>query len=92
MADRVHPQNARSTLEDAIRMVEEHPRWQARVVYGDTDSMFVLVPGRSRAAAFQIGAEIARNVTAANPTPVTLKLEKVRLHAGQAANADQGHT
>ncbi|KAK9800905.1 hypothetical protein WJX73_009136 [Symbiochloris irregularis] len=70
-------QNARSTLEDAIRMVEEHPRWQARVVYGDTDSMFVLVPGRSRAAAFQIGAEIARSVTAANPSPVTLKLEKV---------------
>lgn len=58
-------------------MVEAHPDWRARVVYGDTDSLFVLVPGRSRAAAFKIGAEIARSVTAANPKPVTLKMEKV---------------
>ena len=57
-------QNARSTLENAIRMVEAHPDWQARVVYGDTDSLFVLVPGQSRATAFKIGAEIARMVTA----------------------------
>ena len=37
------------TLENAIRTVEAHPDWRARVVYGDTDSMFVLLPGRSRA-------------------------------------------
>lgn len=35
------------------------------------------LPGRSRAEAFAIGAEIAAAVTAANPAPVTLKLEKV---------------
>ncbi len=40
--------------------------------------MFVLLPGRSRAEAFRIGEEIARAVTAANPPPVTLKMEKVR--------------
>jgi DNA polymerase zeta len=93
--------------------VEAHPRWRARVVYGDTDSMFVLLPvsvpalqqpsvphsqlsvscaqltrlspprspsmrqGRSREEAFAIGAEIAASVTAANPAPVTLKMEKV---------------
>ena len=33
---------------------------------------------RSRAEAWRIGAEIAAQVTAANPPPVTLKLEKVR--------------
>jgi DNA polymerase zeta len=71
-------QSARETLENAIRMVEAHPAWRARVVYGDTDSLFVLLPGRSRGAAFAIGAEIAAAVTAANPPPVTLKLEKAR--------------
>jgi DNA polymerase zeta len=47
-----------------------------QVVYGDTDSMFVHLPGRSRAEAFRIGAEIAAAVTAANPKPVKLQLEK----------------
>jgi len=32
---------------------------------------------RSREEAFRIGAEIAREVTASNPPPVTLKFEKV---------------
>lgn len=32
---------------------------------------------RSREEAFKIGSEIAREVTAANPPPVTLKFEKV---------------
>ena len=32
---------------------------------------------RSREEAFKIGAEIAREVTASNPSPVTLKFEKV---------------
>ena len=60
-------------------MVEGNPRWRARVVYGDTDSLFVLLPGRSREEAFEIGNEIAAAATAANPPPVTLKMEKVRL-------------
>lgn len=40
--------------------------------------MFVMLPGRSREEAFRIGAEIAAAVTAANPPPVLLKLEKAR--------------
>jgi DNA polymerase zeta len=40
--------------------------------------MFVNLPGRSRAEAFRIGAEIAAAVTAANPRPVKLQLEKAR--------------
>ena len=70
-------QMGRSTLERAIEMVNTHESWRARVVYGDTDSMFVNLPGRSKEEAFQIGAEIAKAVTDANPHPVTLKLEKV---------------
>lgn len=48
-------QAGRETLENAIRLVEGHPDWRARVVYGDTDSLFVLLPGRSRQDAFRIG-------------------------------------
>lgn len=67
----------RETLERAIKMVETNNAWNVKVVYGDTDSLFVMVPGRNRAEAFRIGAEIAEMVTKANPYPVKLKLEKV---------------
>ena len=69
-------QSGRQTLENTIQMIEGNPSWKARVVYGDTDSVFVLLPGRSREQAFSIGAEIASQATAANPPPVTLKMEK----------------
>lgn len=67
----------RETLERAIKTVEANEKWGCRVIYGDTDSLFVLVPGRSRADAFQIGSEIAETVTNDNPFPIKLKLEKV---------------
>ena len=67
----------RETLERAIKLVEANEKWNVRVVYGDTDSMFVLVPGRNRDEAFRIGEEIAEAVTKQNPQPVKLKLEKV---------------
>eukprot|EP00636_Phaeomonas_parva_P019268 CAMPEP_0118888418 /NCGR_PEP_ID=MMETSP1163-20130328/25709_1 /TAXON_ID=124430 /ORGANISM="Phaeomonas parva, Strain CCMP2877" /LENGTH=509 /DNA_ID=CAMNT_0006826981 /DNA_START=1 /DNA_END=1530 /DNA_ORIENTATION=+ len=67
----------RRTLLNAIEMVESNKRWGAKVVYGDTDSMFVLLEGRSRQQAFEIGAEIAKQVSAANPEGVVLKFEKV---------------
>ncbi|XP_062186460.1 DNA polymerase zeta catalytic subunit isoform X2 [Phragmites australis] len=70
-------QCGRRTLETAIAFVNQHPLWKARVVYGDTDSMFVLLKGRSREEAFRIGKEIASAITAINPDPVTLKFEKV---------------
>ncbi|XP_053670865.1 DNA polymerase zeta catalytic subunit [Anopheles nili] len=69
----------RETLERAIKLVEETERWGAKVVYGDTDSLFVLCPGRTKEAAFKIGEEIAESVTKDNPPPIKLKLEKVYL-------------
>ena len=72
-------QCGRDTLERAIRTVNSNPRWNARVVYGDTDSLFVHMPGATAERAHRIGAEIAAAVTADNPAPVTLKLEKVYL-------------
>ncbi|KAK7907545.1 hypothetical protein WMY93_016157 [Mugilogobius chulae] len=70
---------ARETLERAIKMVNETRKWGARVVYGDTDSMFVLLKGVTKEQAFKIGNEIAEAVTATNPKPVKLKFEKVYL-------------
>jgi DNA polymerase zeta len=46
-------------------------------VYGDTDSLFVYLPGRSRDEAFDIGENIANTITQMNPRPIKLKFEKV---------------
>jgi len=51
--------------------------WKARVVYGDTDSVFILLPGRSRQEAHDLGLAMASTVTKENPKPVKLKFEKV---------------
>ncbi|KAK4424650.1 DNA polymerase zeta catalytic subunit [Sesamum alatum] len=70
-------QCGRRTLETAISFVNSNDKWNARVIYGDTDSMFVLLKGRSLKEAFTIGQEIASAITEMNPTPVMLKMEKV---------------
>ncbi|KAF2757341.1 DNA polymeras-like protein zeta catalytic subunit [Pseudovirgaria hyperparasitica] len=70
-------QTGRETLEKAIALIHSVDRWGAEVVYGDTDSLFVYLKGRTRDQAFKIGHEIAAAVTKANPRPVKLKFEKV---------------
>ncbi|VDK71161.1 unnamed protein product [Anisakis simplex] len=67
----------REALEKAIADVNDGKYGKVRVIYGDTDSMFVLCPGMSRKEAFRIGAEIADDVTRNNPKPIKLKLEKI---------------
>ena len=64
----------RSTLENAMRMAEE---LGGKVIYGDTDSMFVQYKGASLDEAFVKGKELAERVTAANPWPMKLQMEKV---------------
>jgi len=46
-------------------------------VYGDTDSLFVYLPGKTREEAFDIGEDIAETITRMNPRPIKLKFEKV---------------
>jgi DNA polymerase zeta len=70
-------QTGRETLEKAIALIHATPKWGAEVVYGDTDSLFIYLKGRTRDQAFTIGEEIAAAVTAANPRPIKLKFEKV---------------
>ncbi|KAF2090449.1 hypothetical protein K490DRAFT_35841 [Saccharata proteae CBS 121410] len=70
-------QTGRETLEKAIALIHSVERWGAEVVYGDTDSLFVYLKGRTRDQAFTIGEEIAKAVTDTNPRPIKLKFEKV---------------
>ena len=70
-------QTGRETLEKAIALIHSVERWGAEVVYGDTDSLFVYLKGRTKDEAFDIGKEIAKTVTDMNPRPVKLKFEKV---------------
>lgn len=70
-------QTGRETLEKAIALIHSVERWGAEVVYGDTDSLFIHLKGRTRDEAFDIGEDIARTITDANPPPMKLKFEKV---------------
>jgi DNA polymerase zeta len=60
----------------AIRVINQTKKWGGTVVYGDTDSIFVSLPGKSKAEAFRIGQDIADTITSLNPKPVKLKFEK----------------
>lgn len=72
-------QCGRDSLEEIVQYVEEElrPESGATVVYGDTDSLFVKVPGATREEAFSIGEQIVKRVSEVFPDPITLKLEKV---------------
>lgn len=70
-------QTGRETLEKAIAMIHATEKWGAEVVYGDTDSLFIHLKGRTKDQAFTIGEEITATITAANPRPIKLKFEKV---------------
>ncbi|OSD03436.1 hypothetical protein PYCCODRAFT_1409114 [Trametes coccinea BRFM310] len=72
-------QSGRETLEKAIRVINSTKKWGARVVYGDTDSLFIYLPGKTKEQAFRIGQDMADTVTQMNPAPVKLKFEKVYL-------------
>ncbi|CAN0301999.1 unnamed protein product, partial [Ectocarpus fasciculatus] len=57
--------------------VDNHKTWQASVVYGDTDSLFIELKGRSLEEAHRIGKEMATTVSKSCPPDVVLKFEKV---------------
>ena len=73
----------RRTLSNAISLATQwgsdknNKYFGAEVVYGDTDSIFIKLPGRSVKEAFAFGEEFCDSVTKSNPPPVQLKLEKV---------------
>lgn len=66
---------AKETLLTAINIAEKE--FKGKVIYGDTDSIFVLFEGRTIKEAFKIGYQIAERVTNLNPQPIKLQFEKV---------------
>ncbi|KAM3509443.1 hypothetical protein MY10362_000607 [Beauveria mimosiformis] len=72
-------QTARETLERSIAYIHTVEKWGAEVVYGDTDSLFIYLKGRTKDQAFDIGNEIAQEISKMNPRPMKLKFEKVYL-------------
>ncbi|OBA24466.1 hypothetical protein METBIDRAFT_133826 [Metschnikowia bicuspidata var. bicuspidata NRRL YB-4993] len=66
----------RELMKRSIEIIEASP-YNAKVTYGDTDSLFVYFPGRSREFAFKYGKLLADQITEALPDPVKLKFEKV---------------
>ncbi|GEM06150.1 DNA polymerase zeta subunit [Rhodotorula toruloides] len=80
-------QTGRETLERALETIHSVKGWGAEVVYGDTDSLFIYLPGKTKDEAFRIGNEIADVVTSQNPRPIKLKFEKVRLKRARLDDA-----
>lgn len=64
-------------IQQAIRVINSTKRWGAKVVYGDTDSLFIYLPGKTKDQAFRIGQDMADSITQMNPAPIKLKFEKV---------------
>lgn len=66
----------REIMRRAIEMIDSS-EFNAKVVYGDTDSLFVYFPGKSRDTAFSLGNQLAKSITDVFPDPIKLKFEKV---------------
>lgn len=66
----------REILTKSIDIIDSS-EFNAKVVYGDTDSLFVYFPGRSKENAFDFGKILAQRVTDLFPDPIKLKFEKV---------------
>lgn len=67
----------RETLEMAIELVESRAEWGAKVIYGDTDSMFIQFQNCDKDTAFKRSYEMVEAITRANPHPIKMKFEKI---------------
>ena len=71
---------ARQTLENSIKYVQlNFGTYGGRVVYGDTDSLFVLFEKKTKQEAFTLSYKIVDQITNMNVKPVKLKFEKIYL-------------
>ncbi|XP_065319869.1 DNA polymerase zeta catalytic subunit-like isoform X2 [Gordionus sp. m RMFG-2023] len=68
---------AREILQTSIDYINSKQNLNARVIYGDTDSIFVLLKDTTKAKAFSIGEDLAHEITQIFRDPIELKFEKV---------------
>eukprot|EP00916_Digyalum_oweni_P007309 GHVL01012346.1.p1 GENE.GHVL01012346.1~~GHVL01012346.1.p1 ORF type:complete len:898 (+),score=282.58 GHVL01012346.1:248-2695(+) len=69
-------QTARMTLERAMKVVEDNFKY-AKIVYGDTDSLFIEIKNKNINEAFYIAKYISKLITNINPSPIKLQMEKI---------------
>jgi DNA polymerase elongation subunit (family B) len=66
-------------LQQAAAWVEERfgAKHGAKVIYGDTDSLMIELPGHTVASAMAAAHEISASVTSSLPKPITFAYEKI---------------
>ena len=67
----------RQMLKTATNYIENKTPYELKVVYGDTDSLFISVPNKTKEEAIEIGRKLADDITKLNPEPIKLQFEKV---------------
>ena len=65
----------RKMLGTAIKHIEKNKN--CKVIYGDTDSLFISVFNKNKEEAIIIGKKLADEITKMNPEPIKLQFEKV---------------
>ncbi|CAF1143805.1 unnamed protein product [Adineta ricciae] len=68
---------ARTVLERAIDFIKTNPHFGGRVVYGDTDSLFIQFPHSTRAQAFEQSHLLVKALNQLYPSPIKIKFEKI---------------
>ncbi|CAF3313781.1 unnamed protein product [Rotaria socialis] len=72
---------ARTVLERAIDFIKTNPHFGGRVVYGDTDSLFIQFPHSTRAQAFDQSHLLVKALNQLYPSPIKIKFEKIYLQS-----------
>ena len=67
----------RTMLKTAIEYIENKTPYELKVVYGDTDSLFISVKNKTKEESIEIGKKLAEEITKLNPEPIKLQFEKV---------------
>ena len=67
----------RQMLKTAIDYIENKTPYELKVVYGDTDSLFISVKNKTKEESIEIGKKLAEEITKLNPEPIKLQFEKV---------------
>ena len=69
---------ARTILENSIKFIHSNfHKYGGRVVYGDTDSMFIVFEKLSKTKAFDVSYKIVNDISNMYKKPVKLKFEKI---------------
>ena len=67
----------RKIVTSSINYIENESNYNCKVIYSDTDSMFISLYNKSPEEAILIGKKIAMEITKRNPEPIKLQFEKV---------------